>query len=100
MNGGEKIQAHYLVLVARCKIQPEEVLEANGHKYLERWSDLSKKVVKSFLSYLYSGTIDLELNSTEDLNSAKFFYKNYSHLEGWKLYIKSIIAENQDDQTL
>ena len=99
MSGGERIQAHYLVLVTRCNIQSDEVIEANGRKYLERWSHLSKKVVKSFLSYLYSGIIDLDLNSMEDLNSAKFFYKTYTHLESWKLYIKSIIAENQDDQT-
>ena len=75
------------------------MIEANGLKYLEKWSHLNKKVVKSFLEYLYSGTIDLELNSTDDLNSAKYFYKTYSHLESWKLYIKSIIAENQEDQT-
>ena len=98
-SGREKIQAHYLVLVARCKIDPEEVLEVNGHKYLERWSHLSKTVVKSFVSYLYSGTVDLNLNSLEDLESAKYFCKNYCHLEGWKLYIKSIIAENLGHQT-
>jgi len=99
MSGSEKIKAHYLVLVARCKIDPDEVLEANGHKYLERWSHLSKRVVKSFLSYLYSGKVDLNLNSNEDFESAKYFYQNYGHLEGWKLYIKSIIAENQGHQT-
>ena len=95
----ERIPVHFLVLFARCRDILDEVIQVNGQKYIERWSNLSNKVVKSFLSYLYGGIADLKLTSTEDLNSARFFSENYPKLEGWKLYVKSIIAENEDDQT-
>ena len=87
-------RTHFLVLNTRCEGISEEIIEVNGSKYHERWSHLSKKVVVSFLNYIYSGIVDLELTSLEDLESAKYFYQNYPNLESWKLYTKSIIAEN------
>ena len=91
--------AHYLVLFTRCKKITNEILTANGCKYLEIWSNLTKNVVESFLLYLYSGISDLDLITPEDLESAIYLCKNYPMLEQWKLYIKRIIIENNYDQT-
>ena len=86
LNGGERTHAHFLVLFARCKEICDQVIEANGSKYLEIWSHLSKKVVLSFLSYLYSGKLDLELDTSDDLDAAKYFNLEYPHLGIWKSY--------------
>ena len=99
MCGDSRISAHFLVLDTRCEGISEEIVDVNGTKYHERWSHLSKKVVTSFLTYLYSGIVDLELTSLEDLESVKYFCQNYPKLESWKFYTKSIIAENDIYQT-
>ena len=93
VKGGERVPAHYLVFVARCRDVCESIIEANGTKYLEAWSHLSKHVVLSFLSYLYCGILDLELNSTEDMEAAKYFRNAYPNLEIWRSY------QNYFDQT-
>ena len=72
LNGGERVLAHSVVFIARCKPVCSGIIEVNGSKYLEAWSHLSKNVVKSFLSYLYCGILDLELNSSDDLDTAKY----------------------------
>ena len=59
------------------------------------WSHLPRKVVNSFLSYIYGGIIDLELISTEDLSGAKYFSENYPELEGWQLYVENYIDQMQ-----
>ena len=96
INGSERIQAHYLVFMARCKKICYEIIEAKGTKFLEIWSHLTRNVVESFLSYLYSGIIDVELVSNDDLESAMYFCKNYPDLQNWKLFIvKNYIDQNQ-----
>ena len=62
---GEEINVHHLVLTARCKEISNEVFCANGRKYHERWSHLQKPVVEAFVSYLYTGIIDVELDSSQ-----------------------------------
>ena len=93
LNGDRRIPAHVLVLFTRCKDILDEVIIANGSKYHERWSHLSQHVVTSFLSYLYCGTIELELITSEDLDSAKYFSTNYSQLLSWKLYVENYIDQ-------
>ena len=89
----ERLSAHFLVLYARCKKICDDIVTINESKYLEMWSHLSKKVVVSFISYIYSGIIDLELISSEDISSAKYFSENYPDLEGWGLYVKNFIDQ-------
>ena len=86
VSGGERVAAHYLVFITRCKDVCNDIIEANGSKYLEAWSHLSKHVVLSFLSYLYCGILDLELNSLEDLKAAKYFRESYPTLKIWGSY--------------
>ena len=95
LNGDERIHAHFLVLFARCKEICDQIIEANGSKYLEIWSHLSKKVVLSFLSYLYCGKLDLELDTSDDLDAARYFNHAYPNLEIWRSYR----LENYNDQT-
>ena len=95
INGKEKILAHSLVFMARCKKIYDEIITANGTKYLEIWSHLRINVVKSFLSYLYSGIVDVKLITHEDHESAKFFCQNYPNLENWKLYMENCLGQTQ-----
>ena len=95
INGDARIPAHFLVLDVRCEKICNDIIEVKGIKYLETWSHLTKNVVESFLSYVYSGIIDIELVSHEDLESAKYFCKTYPNLYGWKLFIE----KNYIDQT-
>ena len=92
--GEERILAHTLVFISRCPTIYNEIIEAKGMKYLEIWSHLKKDVVVAFLSYLYSGIVELELITNEDHESAKYFCHNYPTLENWRLYM-----ENYIDQT-
>ena len=96
--GNEKIQVHFLVLKARCELISEEVIEVNGLKYHERWSHLSKNVVSAFVSYLYTGIVDMELVIPGDINAAKYFANNYPMLKSWKLFV-DCMTRNDDDQT-
>ena len=98
LNGGDILRAHSLVLVARCREIYSEVFEVDGTKCHERWSHLSKNVVSSFLSYLYCGSIEIQLETPEDVESAKYFVKNYPNLNAWGIFINFII-ENDNDQT-
>ena len=91
--GEKRIQAHFLVLVTRCKEISQGIIEVNGTKYLERWSHLSPNVVMSFVSYLYSGIIELELITSEDLESAIYFSKNYPELISWRSYVENYIDQ-------
>ena len=95
INGKEKILAHSLVFMARCRKIYDEIITANGTKYLEIWSHLSINVVKSFLSYLYSGIVDNKLITSEDHESAKYFCENYPNLENWKLYMENYFGQTQ-----
>ena len=97
-KGGDIIRVHSLVLVARCREIINEVFEVEGTKCHERWSHLSKNVVYSFLSYLYCGSIEIELQTPEDIESAKYFVKNYPNLNSWRTFINFII-DNDTDQT-
>ena len=94
LNGGTKrIPGHTLVFFARCKKICLDIVEANGSKYLEAWSHLSCNVVMSFLTYLYCGILDLELNSIDEIQSAKHLRDSYPDLNIWKSY------GNDDDQS-
>ena len=95
LNGGERIPAHNLVFRTRCKEICDELIHLNGMKCLEIWSHLSKNVVLSFLSYLYCGILDLQLDSSEDIEAAKYLRNAYPNLEIWKSYR----LENYDEQS-
>ena len=94
LNRGERILAHTLVFIVRCKTICSEIIEANGSKYLESWSHLSKNVVKSFLSYLYCGILDLELNTQDDFDAANYLRQLYPNLNIWKSYDNHIDETN------
>ena len=66
----------------------DEVIEVNGLKYHERWSHLSKIVVSAFVSYLYTGIVDMELLTPEDIIAAKYFANNYPMLKSWSLFFE------------
>ena len=97
-NGGHIIRVHSLVLFARCREIIDEIFEVDGTKCHERWSHLSMSVVSSFISYLYCGSIEIQLETHEDIETAKYFVKNYPNLNSWKTFINFII-DNDDDQT-
>ena len=80
-------------MLARCKKICNEIILANGSNILEMWSHLKKSIVVAFVSYLYSGMINVEFVTSEDLDSAKYFSENYPDLEGWRLYVESYIEQ-------
>ena len=98
LNGGDRIPAHYLVFFTRCEEICTEIIVANGIRYLEIWSHLTKNVVEAFLSFLYCGELDLDLITPDDLESAKYLSRSYPRLRRWILYINSLIRENENDQ--
>ena len=85
-----ELKAHSLVLFVRCKEALSEMIEENQSKRILSWANVSKHVAKSFLKYLYSGKLELELESPQDYQDAQYLCKSYPKLKTWVSFITNI----------
>lgn len=88
VRGEEMIQAHELVLMARCSNLLDGIIEEAGNdKKILSIPEVSKNVMMSFLKYLYGGQVYLVLEDEQDLEDAKYLAKLCPQLEHWKTSI-------------
>ena len=85
-----ELKAHSLVLFVRCKEALNEIIEENQSKRILSWANVSKNVAKSFLKYIYSGKLEIELESPQDYEDAQCLCKNYPKLKTWVTFITNI----------
>ncbi|XP_064482072.1 structure-specific endonuclease subunit SLX4-like isoform X2 [Ornithodoros turicata] len=74
--GGKTIHAHRVIVYARCPSLQKDVVKSNGVNCLN-WSEWSETCVRTFLSYLYGGTVDVKVQDKEltlQLRSLAFRY--------------------------
>ncbi len=96
----EKLQAHSLVLFARCKSLLDDVILQGTESFLSI-PEVSKNVMTSFLRYLYSGRVYLVLDSDQDLQDAFYLSEKFPKLVHWRNSIRNqdlrgFIEEDED----
>ena len=84
------LKAHSLVLFVRCKAIMNDLVEENDSKQMISWPNVSKEVARSFLRYLYSGILELELETPEDFKDAEYLSQTYPTLKPWVEFVQSI----------
>ena len=89
-KGEEQIKIHSLVLFVRCKDIFNEIIEENDSKKILSWPNISKNVAKSFFKFLYSGKLELELESPQEFQEVQYLCKNYPSLKTWVSFIENI----------
>ena len=67
----------------------------NIQKILQ-WTDISTNVARSFFSFLYSGKLNLDLETFEEWNEAKILGEIYD-FKLWRCYVESL--RDEFDQT-
>ena len=90
-----------MVLLARCKEMLNNVTQVKDGEIIRKtiqWTNISKKVAMSFLKYLYSGVLELDLESYsfEEWEEARSIGQIYE-MELWNYLIESL--RDDFDQT-
>ena len=83
-------------MFARCNKILEELTHASDFKIIQ-WTNISKNVAHSFLRYLYTGVLNLEIDTFVEWNEAKSIAEKYG-LALWKCFVESL--RDDYDQTI
>ena len=81
-----------MVIWARCKEVLDEVVSGNVGEIpwkILQWSNISMNVAVGFLNFLYSGVLQLDLNSFEEWEQAKSIGQKYK-MDVWNNFVESL----------
>jgi hypothetical protein len=93
-RGEEKIRVHSLVLWVRNRKILSEVIEENEKTKILSWDDISKKVAKQFLLYLYTNKLPERIDNGTDFKDMKLLAKKYPIFQDWKDFVKSFDGQD------